>query len=128
MRFLIFLSLLFHLLDPVIAPALHELAELLEGDPIPGNRKMNIWMGMRTTTREKTGTKVKTRMRTRKSNKTGMRTRAGTRTRMRTRITMRTSTRKRMGMRRRTRMRTRMRTGMIFYRLLAAILPVWSPT
>ena len=25
-----------HLLHPVVAPALHELAELFEGDPIPG--------------------------------------------------------------------------------------------
>ena len=56
-----------HLLDPVIAPALHELAELLEGDPIPGSRKMKVWVGMRrtTATRKKTRTKVKTRMRTR---------------------------------------------------------------
>ena len=55
--------MLFYLLDPVIAPALHELAELLEGDPIPRNRNMKVWMGMRTpmATREKMRTKNKTR-------------------------------------------------------------------
>ena len=34
-----------HLLHPVVAPALHELAELFEGDPIPENRRMKIWLG-----------------------------------------------------------------------------------
>ena len=94
--------MLFYLLDPVIAPALHELAELLEGDPIPRNRKMKIWVGRTMATRKKTRTKNKTGMRTRKRFRARMRTRARTR--------MRTSTRKRTGMRRRTRMRKRMRT------------------
>ena len=53
-----------HLLHPVVAPALHELAELFEGDPIPvKKREMMIWM--RTGTRKKMRTNVRRRIKKR---------------------------------------------------------------
>ena len=78
----------FHLLHPVIAPALHELAELFEGDPIPKNRLMKIWMWV------------------------GMRTRVRTKKKMRTKVKTRIRRSTRIRMRKRTRMRTRVRTMM----------------
>ena len=60
----------------------------------------------------------------------GKLTRMRNRARMRNRVRKRTKTKTMTRTRRRTstRRKTMMRKNMIFYRLLAAILPVWSPT